>query len=126
MVLASAARLGAALVPLREEYSAVGIRLEDLRRPLVDLGLYHRTHASLIDDVLGAWIARPQRELLPDMPKQPLLVEVGDTERYRLGPDYPGADAMLRGAAALTEDGRASQKASKAPKGYNPRKHKGK
>ena len=123
--------IGTALVALREEYAGPGIRMDDLRRPLRELGLYHRTHASLIDDVLIAWCTPPKnRSLLPDMPTGALLEEVNpqrrpkDDARYRLGKDYADADTMLRGAAEETAKGRAKQEKGAKPNEPTKRKNK--
>ena len=107
--------LGAVLIERREEYAdRGGVRLADLRRPLERLGIYHRSHKSLVDDVLGAWRTEPTRPLLPELPTGAVLVETArGSGIYRLGPDYPEAERMILGAAERSSQGRARQRARK-------------
>ena len=100
--------LGAVLIERREEYAdRGGGRLSDLRRPLARLGIYHRSHKSLVDDVLGAWLTEPSRPLLPELPTAPVLIETtAGGGIYRLGPDYGDAHQMILGAAGLSGAGR--------------------
>jgi len=104
--------LGAALVGLRDRYAERGgIELDDLRRPLLDLGIYHRARHSLVDDILDAWRTPPERPLIPGLPTAPALVESPPGSRiYRLGPDYEDAHQLILREAKRTEEGRARQK----------------
>lgn len=100
--------LGAVLIERRGEYAdRGGVRLSDLRRPLMRLGIYYRTHKSLVDDVLGAWLTEPSPPLLPELPTAPVLIETTPgSGLYRLGPDYVDAHQMILGAAGLSGAGR--------------------
>lgn len=111
--------LGAVLIDRREEYAdRGGVRLNDLRRPLMKLGIYYRSHKSLVDDLLGAWLREPKSPLLPEMPTAPVLVETTPGAGiYRLGPDYPDAERMILDAAGLSAAGR-----SRTGRGRKPRK----
>ena len=116
--------LGAVLIDLREQYANRGIRLVDLRRPLMDSGIYHRSHASLVEDLFSAW-TRPPDQALPFVGVRtgPVLVEVDPgSGLYRLGPDYTDADRMLRLAAEKTSDGRERRERQRNARGRADRK----
>lgn len=101
--------LGAALMERREEYADRGLRIEDLRKPLRQMGLYVRSHASLLDAVLDAWQRDPAQPSLPlpGAPRRAVLVETAPgSGRWRLGPDYSDADRVIRLAAGRSEAGR--------------------
>ena len=116
-----------ALLDRRAEYfERGGVRLEDLRAPLRQWGLYRRTHASLLDRVLDA-LVRPPREgmlPLPGMgPRGPVLVPVAPgSGRYRLGPDYQGAHQLLLDAGRRTIAGLVRQRKTKGGSGRRKRR----
>ena len=97
------------LMERREEYAARGVRLDELRGPLKNVGIYERSHASLVENLCDTWRADPPLAL-PGMGRTaPVLVPVeldaghGSDTRYRLGPDFEHADSMIRDAAEITE-----------------------
>ncbi len=104
------------LMSVREEYAERGgIRLDDAKRPggslrrvLDGFGIYHRSHASLVDVVVDAWRGSTQSDselALTD----PLLVETArGSGVYRLGehPDFRAAERMILDAAGVSERAR--------------------
>ena len=99
------------LVSRREEYAERGgVQLDTLRPFLTGMGLYHRSHASLADEVGEAWRRKPvQLEL--GGPKEPLLVPTGDG-LFRLGPDYKEQEKLILAGADLTDRKRAAARQS--------------
>ena len=97
------------LMENREEYAAHGVKLDELRGPLRRVGIYERSHASLVENLCDAWRAEPPPSLPGLGRTAPVLVPVdpdashGSDTRYRLGPDFEHADSMIRDAAAFTE-----------------------
>ena len=110
--LAGAVGLGQWLVSRREEYAALGgVRLDTARPYFQRMGLYHRSHASLVEDVLGLWtkpLEVSQRHLAlegePAAPSGAMLVPTKVDGVYRLGPDYKAQEALILDGAKLTAD----------------------
>ena len=100
------------LVSRREEYAALGgVRLDTLRPFLRSMGLYHRSHASLAEDVAERWRLPAEQPPLPALgPAGPLLVATKVDGVYRLGPDYTAQEALILRNAELTETGRKRQR----------------
>lgn len=113
--LAFAVGAGQWLVSRREEYAERGgVRLDTLRPFLQSMGLYHRSHASLADDVAVEWRTAPAQTKLPGLgPKGPLLVPAKVEGVYRLGPDYKAQEALVLRNAELTAKAKAGQKRGK-------------
>jgi len=102
--------LGTFFIDKREEYrdrGAVQIIPAEWHRFCQRMALYHRTHASLADDVLNALCSTSaQGDLLE--PRGPVLVETSPGSRFvKLGPDYAGAERMIIGAGERTREGRS-------------------
>ena len=113
--LAFAVGAGQWLVSRREEYAELGgVRLDTLRPFLRDMGLYHRSHASLADDVAAQWRTAPGQPPLPELgPKGPLLVPTLVDGVYQLGPDYKAQEALVLRNAELTAKARRAQRKGK-------------
>lgn len=114
--LAYSVGAGQWLVSRREEYAELGgVRLDTLRPFLQSMGLYHRSHASLADDVAAQWRTAPPQPKLPGFgPKGPLLVPTKVDGVYRLGPDYKAQEALVIRNADVTAKAKAKQRRGKA------------
>ena len=110
--LAFAVGAGQWLVSRREEYAELGgVRLDTLRPFLKSMGLYHRSHASLAEDVAERWREKPGQPPLPTLgPAGPLLVATKVDGVYRLGPDYKAQEALILRNAEVTEAARKRQR----------------
>ena len=110
--LAFAVGAGQWLVSRREEYAELGgVRLDTLRPFLKSMGLYHRSHASLAEDVAERWREKPGQPPLPTLgPAGPLLVATKVEGVYRLGPDYKAQEALILRNAEVTEAARKRQR----------------
>jgi hypothetical protein len=106
--------LGLHLMRRREEYAdRGGVRLEQAtwRAALKQLGIYHRTHQSLADDVLEAYL-KPRGELWA---QGPVLVEAtAGSGVYRLGPDYADQHEAILAAAGVSRKQRRRAKGAGA------------
>jgi len=102
--LAFAVGAGQWLVSRREEYAECGgVRLDTLRPFLQSMGLYHRSHASLAEDVAVRWRLPAGQPPLPTLgPVGPLLVATKVEGVYRLGPDYQAQEALVLRSAGVT------------------------
>ena len=96
--------LGLHLTNRRTEYAesgGVAINPAKWRAALKGLGIYHRSHASLADDVLAAYLKKPDGELFPH---GPVLEETEPgSQIYRLGPDYRAQHDAILTAADVSE-----------------------
>lgn len=110
--LAFAVGAGQWLVSRREEYAERGgVRLDTLRPFLQSIGLYHRKHASLAEDVAVRWRLPAGQPPLPTLgPAGPLLVATKVEGVYRLGPDYRAQEALVLRNAEVTAAARARQR----------------
>jgi len=107
--LAFAVGAGQWLVSRREEYAELGgVRLDTLRPFLQSMGLYHRSHASLAEDVAERWRLPAGQPPLPSLgPAGPLLVATQMEGVYRLGPDYRAQEALVLHNAEITANAKA-------------------
>lgn len=113
--LAFAVGAGQWLVSRREEYAERGgVRLDTLRPYLQSMGLYHRSHASLANDVSEQWRTTPGQPPLPGLgPTGPLLVPTKVDGVYQLGPDYKAQEALVIRNAEVTAKAKARQRRGK-------------
>jgi hypothetical protein len=100
--------LGAFLIERREEYAENGgIRIDkaDWRRHLKSAGIYHRSHQSLADDMLGAYLNPKQATLFRT--GSPVLQETAPGSGvFRLGDDFQEQELVITQAASQTASAR--------------------
>lgn len=104
---AFATGLGQWLMARREEYAdRKGVKLDTLPAVLKGLGLYIRSHASLVDKFMDALRTPPVQPIL-EGPRSALLVPIEPgSDIYKLGdghPDYIAAHHMLVDAAGAAQ-----------------------
>jgi hypothetical protein len=118
--------LGLLLTERREEYAERGgiqIEPDEWRRRLQAMGIYHRTHHSLADDVLEALTKAPEPNLFPSR-HGPVLVEVSpNSRRFKLGPGFADQErAIISGAEESQSARRRRALAKSRAKGRRPKK----
>lgn len=95
--------LGLFLTRRRDEYrdyKGVKIDTTTWRREATANGLYHRSHKSLADDILEAYVDPTPRLFGPP---GPVLVETEPgSERYKLGPGYAAQEQVILNAGELS------------------------
>ena len=100
--------LGAFLIERREEYAENGgIRIDkaDWRRHLKSAGIYHRSHQSLADDMLEAYLNPKPATLF--RAGSPVLQETAPGSGvFRLGDDFQEQELVITQAAAQTASAR--------------------
>ncbi|MFH1569964.1 MAG: hypothetical protein ABIL09_18370 [Gemmatimonadota bacterium] len=117
--------LGALFVGKRDEYLELGgvrITPADWRREAHAAGLYHRSHASLADDVFDALRSPPQQA---DLYRStgPVLVETeSGSGRYRFGPDFEPAHQAVLATGERSRRARARQARQRKGRGRPSRK----
>lgn len=107
--------LGAYLTLRREEYAARGgveIIKADWRAALREMGIYHRSHQSLADDVLDELIRRRVMEPTPA------------AGVYRLGPEYQEQEKAVLAAADRSQKRRAEAVSGKTRRAKKQAKSK--
>lgn len=120
--------LGCILTDLRQHYlERGGITLSELLKGLRAVGLYHRQHHSLADEVAGAWTgqAKPDHPTLPGFAPGRVFIETAERSGiWRLSDDLADVHAMIIGAGELSRDGRENRKkwAKRQPRRPNKRR----